>query len=267
MSLSSLRFFAVGLLFFAACDDPAPQKKIPAEPTETGNASEPSTPNGDEVTDLIRWLLDDEDRADRVPFRSVVKATTGKEIIPFEPDDPVCDAISATIRTAMGGAIEFLNAEKSPVRGLARINEVSRFFEDQMLTRLNDIEGFNCEIPTRADGSAQRSGYPDLKLVHESSGRVVYIDPKLFGPGSEKSSLRTFYFEPKSKTNKILHDAHHLLIGIEHDGNDGAWTFQHWRAIDLSKFEVRLKAEFQASNRDLYTPEATVFGTATDPPE
>ena len=51
---------------------------------------------------------------------------------------------------------------------------------------------------------------------------------------------------------KITDDAVHLLAGIEHDGKDGLWTFTGWRLVDLSKLRVRLKAEFQASNAELY---------------
>jgi hypothetical protein len=73
-----------------------------------------------------------------------------------------------------------------------------------------------------------------------------------------RSTLRTFYFEPKSRTNKILDDAHHLLVGIAHDGNDGRWTFLSWHLVDLAGFRVALKAEFQGSNRDLYRPELII---------
>jgi len=41
-------------------------------------------------------------------------------------------------------------------------------------------------------------------------------------------------------------------VGISHDGKNGAWTFGEWKIIDLSTLTVRLKAEFQASNADLY---------------
>jgi hypothetical protein len=70
--------------------------------------------------------------------------------------------------------------------------------------------------------------------------------------GSATSSLRTFYFEPKDNTLKITEDASHLLLGIEHDGKDGVWEFLGYQLVDLSSLKVRLKAEFQASNRDLY---------------
>ncbi|MGL5018193.1 MAG: hypothetical protein ACRDBP_08680, partial [Luteolibacter sp.] len=64
--------------------------------------------------------------------------------------------------------------------------------------------------------------------------------------------FRTFYFEPKNETLKITDDAVHLLVGIEHDGKDQQWTFTGWRLVDLSTLRVRLKAEFQASNAELY---------------
>jgi hypothetical protein len=35
-----------------------------------------------------------------------------------------------------------------------------------------------------------------------------------------------------------------------------------WDLVDLSQFTVKLKAEFQASNRDMYRPEAIVTSSA-----
>ena len=81
---------------------------------------------------------------------------------------------------------------------------------------------------------------------------MAYLDPKLVEAKSLDSTLRTFYYELKHETLKINDDAIHLLCGIEHDGNEGAWTFTRFHLIDLSKLRVRLKAEFQASNADIY---------------
>lgn len=191
-----------------------------------------------------------------VPFPTVVEGSTGRKVLPVEKADPVGTEIIAGIATAVAESISVLNQEDSPVRKLRRINEASRFFEDEILRRLNSTEIFTCELPPTAGGKAQRSGYPDLKITHKPSGRVAYLDPKLFEQGGRSSTLRTFYFEPKTETNKILDDAHHLLIGIEHDGNDGAWQFTNWHLVDLSKLVVRLKPEFQASNRDVYGSDA-----------
>ncbi len=94
-----------------------------------------------------------------------------------------------------------------------------------------------------------------MRIEHTASKTVFYLDPKLYEKKSRSSSFRTFYFEPKTRTLKILDDAVHLLLGISHDGVDGDWSFTNWDLVDLSTFKVRLKAEFQASNTDLYRKE------------
>jgi hypothetical protein len=118
-------------------------------------------------------------------------------------------------------------------------------------------------VPPTRNGVHQRSGYPDLRIIDVKSGAVFYLDPKLVEHGSADSTLRTFYFEPKEETLKITDDAVHLLAGIEHDGHEGQWTFTGWRLVDLSTLKVRLKAEFQASNADLYRKSALSLPEST----
>ncbi|HEY2102353.1 MAG TPA: hypothetical protein VGH08_03780 [Chthoniobacterales bacterium] len=43
---------------------------------------------------------------------------------------------------------------------------------------------------------------------------------------------------------------------------DHNWMFMRWDLVDLSAFRVKLKAEFQGSNRDLYHPETIVASSA-----
>jgi hypothetical protein len=78
--------------------------------------------------------------------------------------------------------------------------------------------------------------------------------------GSRDSSFRSFYFEPKKATNKVRDDAVHFVVGFEHESREknAAWKFTRWDLVDLSRFQVKLKAEFQGSNRDMYRPEAIV---------
>jgi hypothetical protein len=102
-----------------------------------------------------------------------------------------------------------------------------------------------------------------LRLVDTASKRVFYLDPKLYAAGSRASSFRTFYFEPKIATNKVRDDAVHLVVGFEHEARrDNRWTFTRWDLVDLSHFKVKLKAEFQGSNHDIYRPEAIVATSA-----
>jgi hypothetical protein len=53
-----------------------------------------------------------------------------------------------------------------------------------------------------------------------------------------------------------------LLVGIYHDGVDGGWKFNGWDLVDLSRLKVRLKSEFQASNRDLYSGQLILRSSA-----
>lgn len=214
---------------------------------------------------LVAGLMNDEHQLGNVPFAEVVHAATGKQVLPINPTNTEDREILAKISKALDVVLRNLNATNNPAQQKRRINEVSALFETAMKAELNAIEGFECDYPKLASGVRQRAGYPDLRLVEKKSGRVLYLDPKLFESGSRASSLRTFYFEPKRETNKILDDAHHLIVGFEHDGKaNETWKFLSWELIDLASFRVKLKAEFQASNRELYRPEAVVASSRTN---
>jgi hypothetical protein len=212
---------------------------------------------------FIPWLLQGKEEINQMPLADVVYYATGKKIIAIDPQNESDQRVLALLRTTLDEVLNTMSAPDSPIQSIARINEVSAPFENMIRERLNAAEGFTCDFPTTAAGKAQRSGYPDLRLVDEATKRVYYVDPKLFAAKSRGSSFRTFYFEPKIATNKIRDDAVHLIIGIEHEGRDAAhWNFTRWDIVDLSKFKVRLKAEFQGSNRDMYRPEAIVATSA-----
>ena len=190
-----------------------------------------------------------------VEFSSLIETSTGNQVIAMSPLEPIDAEIMSGIGGAMEQVIKQFNRPDSPTSSEGRINEVSAYFEGALLTELDRAPEFECGYPRTAAGNLQRSGYPDLMIRHIESGRVIYLDPKLVAEGSLNSSLRTFYFTPRVETNKVLHDAHHLLVGIEHDGNTGQWKFLRWHLVDLTRFKVTLKAEFQANNKDIYRPE------------
>jgi len=207
-------------------------------------------PTGD--AELVHSLLGENLSKRTFPFATIATACSGKPVIPLDPQNPAHQRVTAAIDQALAATLAELNLPGSPVRSLRRINEASRFFEDGIHTRINAMPGFTCESPPTRTGEHQRSGYPDLKITDKESNTIFYLDPKLVEQGSAESTFRTFYFEPKNETLKITDAAIHLLVGIEHDGRDGRWSFTGWRLIDLSTLRVRLKAEFQASNADLY---------------
>jgi hypothetical protein len=201
---------------------------------------------------LVKQLLAEDLGTRSFLFSQVVKSSTGHDVLAFDKESQAHQSILAAIQKAIKESIITLNQANSPIKKLRRINEASRYFEELVLEKLAADPNLNCTIPKNTQGKAQRSGYPDMRIEHIASKTVFYLDPKLFEKKSRASSLRTFYFAPKTRTMKIQDDAVHLLLGISHDGVDGDWTFLNWELVDLSKFKVRLKAEFQASNKDLY---------------
>jgi hypothetical protein len=118
-----------------------------------------------------------------------------------------------------------------------------------------------------------------LRIIDLESKRVFYLDPKLYAAGSRDSSFRTFYLEPKKSINKVRDDTVHFVVGFEHapretgavspsarrsraEAAKAKWKFTRWDLVDLSRFIVKLKAEFQGTNRDMYRPEAIVASSA-----
>ncbi len=213
----------------------------------------------DAVQKLIPWLLDEANSLKGIPFSEVIAATSGKRVLPVDPNDKDDQRILAEIGAVMNEVLAAMNAPDSKTRSAKRVNEMSSKFEDAIQARLAARPGFACEFPKTAAGKHLRSGYPDIRLLDKTTDRVFYLDPKLFAKGSRTSSFRTFYFEPKRETNKVNDDARHLIIGIEHERTtEGLVQFRGWELIDLSHFRVKLKAEFEGSNADMYRPEAVV---------
>jgi hypothetical protein len=220
-------------------------------------ASSAQDENKPSVDQLVPWLLREDQELREIPFSQVVFAATGKRVLAIDPKNESESNVIKKVSDVLNEVMKCMNAPDSPVQNLARINEASSHFEDLLRELLNRVPGFTCDFPHTSADRLQRSGYPDLRLVETATSRVFYLDPKLYAAGSRDSSFRTFYFEPKITTNKVRDDAVHLLVGFEHaPRTDGHWIFTRWDLVDLSHFKVRLKAEFQGSNRDIYRPEA-----------
>jgi len=240
--------------------------------------AQPSPPPKKPVDQLIPWLLDEDEQLRGVPFSEVIFDTTGKKLLPFDENNTVDRRVARAISAACDETVKRFNAPDSAIQNVNRINEVSSRFEDTLRELLNATAGLRCDFPLTAEGKLQRSGYPDLRITDLESKRVFYLDPKLYAAGSRDSSFRAFYFEPRKATNKVRDDAVHFVVGFEHlpreagsgsplarhsrDAANATWKFTRWDLVDLSRFQVKLKAEFQGSNRDMYRPEAIVASSA-----
>ena len=229
------------------------------------------------VDQLIPWLLNEDQQLRGISFNELIFDATGRKVLPFAANNAVDQRVAKAISAACEETMKRLNAPDSVIQNIDRINEVSSHFEDTLRELLNTTPGLQCEFPLTADGKLQRSGYPDLRITDLESKRVFYLDPKLYAAGSRDSSFRTFYFEPKKSTNKVRDDAVHFVVGFEHAARETGlgspnpgesaspkrtWKFTRWDLVDLSRFTVKLKAEFQGSNRDMYRAEAIVASSA-----
>jgi hypothetical protein len=211
------------------------------------------------VDQLIPWLFDEKQALRGIAFSQVIFDTTGKRVLPVDLKSDLHAKMIKQISAALTEAVRQLNLTDNAVHRVARINEVSSHVEDMLRELLNATPGLSCDFPHTSEDKVQRSGYPDLRIVEVASKSVFYLDPKLYAAGSRDSSFRTFYFEPKIATSKVHDDAVHLIAGLEHEPRKNSlWHFTRWDLVDLSNFRVKLKAEFQGSNHDMYRPEAIV---------
>lgn len=229
--------------------------------TDMPGSPTPATAAADAPVDqLIGWLLYEDRQLRETPFAGVILDATGKHVLPVDSKNEIDRRVIKQIGAACNETLRRFNTPDSAIQSFSRINEVSSHFEDSLRQLLNAAPGLNCDFPRTAEGRVQRSGYLDLRILDVASKRVFYLDPKLYVAGSRDSSFRAFYFEPKVATNKVRDDAVHLVVGFEHEqrGKNGAWKFTRWDLVDLAQFKVKLKAEFQGSNRDMYRPEALV---------
>lgn len=101
----------------------------------------------------------------------------------------------------------------------------------------------------------QSAGYPDIAIEAEP---FCYLELKTFSPKTASSSQRTFYYSPSTET-KVIHDALHLLLAFEmervRDGNETQWVPIRYKIVSLHSLPVRLKVEYNQSNRGLYSSE------------
>ena len=189
------------------------------------------------------------------PLRDVIQQATSCAVLAYNAATPAHQQLVQELSPLLDHALCELNTEDSPTRQMQRINECSRLLEDTLQALLQAHPAFDCGFPLLPDGRSQRAGYPDLIAQHLPTGVRFYLDPKLYEQHSADSTLRTFYYSPRSARQKVQHDALHLLLGVAHDGKTHEWSFLSWTLSDLSAIPLCLKSEYNASNRELYAPQ------------
>ena len=189
-----------------------------------------------------------------IPFTLAIKALTGFEVLNF---DPSLDENKKLLERLSNAAQ--LGGQKAFQQGIftARPNEAGNHIEPFVVDALRHV-GLKADKPVSKSGKKKAAGYPDIQIEDER-GRTVYLDCKTYSTLTKDQTFRTFYFSP-SGDPKITREAFHLLMGFELDisEREGKRAFIpiSWQIYTFDKLLIRVKHEFNASNRELYTREA-----------
>ena len=178
-----------------------------------------------------------------ISFKDVIEVTSGYELIPInlqlEEDAELIEKLILSCKNFL------MLCKKAKRRFFGnRINEVSRAIENELVEEIRKTGLKPKTLPAM--------GYPDIELI-DQHGRLTYIEVKISST-VKHSSLRSFYY---TTGKKIKTDARHLLLGLLiTEEKDKYWKIEEWTLTDLSKLTVHLKAEFNASNIDIYEPKS-----------
>ncbi|WP_269540571.1 hypothetical protein [Cerasicoccus fimbriatus] len=184
------------------------------------------------------------------PMTELIPMISGYQVVPWSGQQ------LAALRSAAEGVLR--HSQANPIQS-GRVNEVGNQVEDLLGERLV-AEGFTVDTPRTQSGRRQSAGYPDL--VARKDGETFYIEVKCYSAKTENSTQRSFYLSP-SEDPKIREDAIHLLFGFEmKEIAENQYQLDQFHVLDLAELACQVKIEFNASNRDLYGGELTIFQSA-----
>lgn len=183
-----------------------------------------------------------------VPFPMIVKASSGFDVIPINLEDPKDKELLKTLNRILNSYLSTLKKTHGRLEG-DRPNEVGSRIEAGLVHEMK-----SSPLKVR---QLIKKGYPDIE-ISEENGRLTYMEVKT-SSSVEPSDLRYFYY---SSGEKIKGNARHLLLNIAiskvpNSGN--IWKVEKCSISDLSKLSVKLKAEFNATQRDLADKSMEIF--------
>jgi hypothetical protein len=198
-----------------------------------------------DAKDAIRTVMELSQDLKDISFKDLVEATSEFKLHPVDPNQHEDKELIEDLSTAFKHFVAFSN--KTGTRFTAtRINDVSRHIEEILVEQM-----YKTGLKARILGEA---GYPDIELT-DKYDRVSYLEVKISSK-QKLTSFRTFYY---TSGKKIKSDARHLLVGLHFSETaDKHWKVEQWELIDLSKLLIRLKAEYNASNIDIFTEQARI---------
>ncbi len=167
-------------------------------------------------------------------FQDIIEYTVNKKVLPIPFD-------SSTFKNINKIALKCKRDFEASVKGLKkRENEIGNWFEKYFISELEK----NLQIKNIVSGG---SGYPDGGF--NIKNKTWYVEVKTFNTKSKTSTMRSFYTQPSSRY-KVKYDGYHVLVAFEKSTNNNQVLDVHM--LDLSTLKLKLKMEFNASNKDMY---------------
>jgi hypothetical protein len=196
---------------------------------------------------LLESVFGLSERLGKVPFSTAVKLSTGYDVFPINLEDPSDKTLINSLVGIFKAFLKTSASTRSRYQG-DRINEVGRRIEDALVHEMNKQPLVVKKLP--------KTGYPDIEI--SQSNNITYLEMKTSSV-IEKSSFRYFYY---TSGEKIRASARHILLSIATTQESPRyWKIDSWVLSDLSKLNVSLKSEFNASKRDLMDEKARIISS------
>jgi len=190
-----------------------------------------------------------------IPFSLVIKSVFGFQVLPFDLKHKENEKLLDLLKQAANIAGKKARKEGIIAR---RANDVGTRIKPYVREALKQLK-LQARTPITQSGKKKAMGYPDIEVT-DPWGRSFYLECKTYNIQNIDTTRRAFYFSPPSKKGggKIIRDTFHLLMSFQVevarviDAERRVYIPIHWRIYSLESINVNLKAEFNASNRQMY---------------
>ena len=155
------------LAVFCFCSDVLADDKASAPPFPKAAQS---TPVANTNAALEAVLAELATPAKRLPFKSVIQATTGHRVLDFDTNNAAHGELRKKILQAAA-----LAGERARREGIAtaRANEAGNHIEVFVRAAMKD-NGLSARVPVTSEGRAQSVGYPDIEITGATPCCVVW---------------------------------------------------------------------------------------------
>ena len=236
--------------------------KPPAAPEKkTTPAATPAPPAANGSSDpLAHWLLQQDGGRDAISLSlaDVLRAATGKNVLPIDPVNPADAAVIAKLGNVMDRVLPGMNKPESAAHAVGRTDEVAAFFEDALRAFAATVPGWSCPpAPDDAAVSALHTpaGFPAVRVLDAASGKSYYLGVALYSTGGREGAARALQVQPADAAATMTGDGSCLLVAIETNGKTGKEiAFLNWELLDLTKLSVRVATTFEATQGDVHPP-------------